>query len=92
MRHASRCVFWRASNNPADHENSLLDAYISLPPGKMLVYRIGLPAGSKAPEVNKYAVKVSARLGGALVQWPESGASMTERQWLYAIQKPGKAA
>ena len=93
MRHIERCVFWKAPASCNDHENSLTDAYVSLPPGKMLVYRMGQPTGTKPPPINAIAANVAARLRGSLVQWPERAAGDGGlRSWLYAIQKPGRAA
>ena len=92
MRHAERCVFWKAPAASADHENSLTDAYVSTPPGKMLVYRMGVTTSTTPPPINKVALMVAARLGGALVQWPSGPKTMPNRTWLYAIQKPRGAA
>ena len=93
MRHIERCVFWKAPAGRNDHETSLTDAYVSLPPGKMLVYRMGPVGGTMPPPINEVALMVAARLGGALVQWPDRAAGGGgQRSWLYAIQKPGRAA
>ena len=92
MRHIERCVFWKAPARRNDHENSLTDAYVSLPPGKMLVYRMGSPT-SRSSAINATAAIVAARLRGSLVQWPDRAAGDGgERSWLYAIQKPEAAA
>lgn len=90
MRHIERCVFWKAPASRNDHENSLTDAYVSLPPGKMLVYRMGPPTGTMPAPINATAAKVAARLRGSLVQWPDRAAGDGgQRSWLCAIQKPG---
>ena len=93
MRHIDRCVFWQAPARRNDHENSLTDAYVSLPPGKMLVYRMVPVGGTMSPPINATAAKVAARLRGSLVQWPDRAAGDGgQRSWLYAIQKPEAAA
>jgi hypothetical protein len=94
MNHADRAVIWKAPRNSADWENSLHDAFVSLPAGKMLVYRVARPVASNgAPPVNKMAADVARRLKGALVQWPAKACEGQNivREWCYAIQKRNAA-
>lgn len=91
MRHADRCIFWTRPKDTADMENSLHDAAVSLPPGKMLVYRQGMPVHVSDMYVSAVAMQVATKLGLALVQWPARAKTCANdvRNWLYALQRPG---
>ena len=95
-RSRDNCHIWKAPSSREDWLNSLHDTYASLPAGMTLVYRRGLPGHlTKMPPLeNHVAVSVAARLGGALVQWPEGpshGDQRKVRTWCYGIQKRGAA-
>ena len=95
-RSRDNCHVWQPPSNPDDCLNSLHDALAALPAGKTLVYRRALPGHLTAepPRENRIAVSVAARLGGALVQWPEGpsyGNHNAVRTWCYGIQKRGAA-
>jgi len=88
VKHAERCVIWQSPLNAANIENSMVDAYVSMPPGKMLVYHTGTMG---APDkVRTVAATIAGRLNGALVSWPGDPAGSPHRLWYYAIQKQGK--
>lgn len=86
MRHAEKVVMWKMPADHADWQNSLHDAAIALPAGKMLVYYKG-PHGRASEKLCATAAKVAGNLGLGLVQWPNGDASNTSRDWCYAIQK-----
>ena len=95
-RSRDNCHVWKAPSSREDWLNSLHDTYASLPAGMTLVYRRGLPGHlTKMPPLqNRVAVSVAARLGGALVQWPEEpchGDQNKVRTWCYGVQKRGAA-
>jgi hypothetical protein len=94
MRHFNRMTLWNKPKRSENWENSMADAYVSMPAGNMLAYRMEKPsqANGQAPTENRMATAIAARLGGALVQWPTescNGNQRLERVWIYAIQKPG---
>ena len=96
MRHFNRITLWNRPNKSDNWENSMADAYVSMPAGNMLVYRMEKPSTKdQAPAENRIAMATAARLGGALVQWPTENCNGNERAvrvWIYAIQKPGVQA
>ena len=97
MRHFNRITLWNRPKKSDNWENSMADAYVSMPAGNMLVYRMEKPSQAKdqAPAENRIAMATAARLGGALVQWPTENCNGNERAvrvWIYAIQKPGVQA
>ena len=90
-RHIDQCVFWKSPKDSKDTHNSLHDAAANLQPGKMLVYAVGKHGSAAHERVMIAAMAVAASFGLALVQWPSSGPASHGRDWLYAMQKRGKA-
>ena len=89
MRHADRCVFWTPTDK-AEMANSLTEAALTLPPGKMLVYRCEPPFHGRK-RLMAVATRVANRLGLALVQWPNAGPEIEGRRWCWAMQRRGAA-
>lgn len=92
MRHAERCVFWKRPNDDGDAINSLFDAAVDLPEGKVLIYRHD-QTPTKPEAIFRLAGEVASRLGLALVQWPECPPrdSQHSRRWLYGLQRRSAA-
>ena len=97
IKNAEKCVFLDEGKVLRSPENAIHDALLSLPEGKMLVYRTGrmrdIYNGAKEQEktddIFKAARLAAGRLKLSLVQWPNEPASAgTDRNWCYAIQKP----
>lgn len=78
---------WERPEADADMANSLNDAFVALPRGECLVYYIG-KSGTCSRRVKTEAMKVSIKLGGALVQRTLSPKTEENRNWYYMIQKP----
>ncbi len=86
IRNAERVVLWSAPMDSADYENSLTDAFVSMPRGKTLVYAVGM-SGLVPSQIMNVGHAVAGRKGGALVQWPNDDKDNDKRTWCFGIEK-----
>ncbi len=89
LRNAERVVLWQAPMDPAEYENSLTDAFVSMPRGKTLVYDVGM-SGLVSAQIMNAGYTIAGRKGGSLVQWPNDSMSNEKRTWCFGIEKPAQ--